>query len=217
MENLMESQFAFAPALWRPLAALTLASLVVMGSPGPSTISVTAVGASFGIRHSINYACGLIAGAIVVLLMVSAGVVALALSIPFGARVLNAIAAVYICFLAFRIATAPPLGSQPEQMSAPAFAGGFFLAIANPKAWLAIAAVFAGTTVITDDRGLDAVIKTALLSVMIVIIHVCWLLAGASLSRVLRDPLSSRLMNISLAATLMITTLLALMNHGDAR
>ena len=36
------------------LLSLILASLVVMGSPGPSTMSVTAVGAAFGFRRSLR-------------------------------------------------------------------------------------------------------------------------------------------------------------------
>ena len=43
----MTGQIASAPGNWRPLMALILASVVVMGSPGPSTISVTAAGAAF--------------------------------------------------------------------------------------------------------------------------------------------------------------------------
>ena len=48
----------------RSLLALILASVIIMGSPGPSTISATAVGAAFGFRRSLRYACGLIVGAI---------------------------------------------------------------------------------------------------------------------------------------------------------
>jgi threonine/homoserine/homoserine lactone efflux protein len=205
----MESEVAQMFSIWRPLMALILASVAIMGSPGPSTISATAMGAAFGIRRSLGYVCGLILGTVAVLLAVSIGVVALVFSIPHGARVLGFISVAYIFFLAFKIATAPPLEGRSGYMSAPAFVSGFLLAIANPKAYLAIAAVFAGTTILTEDHGLDAVVKTALLSVMIVIIHMCWLLAGASLSRILHDPVSSRLVNVSLAAALVIMTLVA--------
>ena len=205
----MESQIASLSEIGRPLAALMLTSLVIMGSPGPSTISATAVGASFGVRRSLNYACGLIVGTMAVLLTVSMGVVALITSIPHGARILSGISIVYILFLAFKIATAPPLEGDKKDMAAPAFTGGVVLAIANPKAYLAIAAVFAGTTMIAGDHRLDAIVKTALLSMVIVVIHVCWLLVGASLSRLLRDPVRSRLINVSLAAALVITTVVA--------
>ena len=207
----MENSVALMPEFWRPLLGLILASSVIMGSPGPSTISVTAVGAAFGVRRSLQYACGLIVGTIAVLLMVAAGVVALVLAIPYGARLIGAIAAVYILYLAYTIAMAPPLQERSTKTAAPSFAGGFLLAIANPKAYFAIAAVFAGTTVIAESHGLDAAVKLLLLSFMIVIIHLAWLVAGVSLARLLRDPMSSRLINISLAAALVISTFIALL------
>jgi threonine/homoserine/homoserine lactone efflux protein len=203
----MIGQVALMFGMWRPVMGLILASVVIMGSPGSSTISATAMGAAFGVRRSLKYVCGLITGTICVLLAVSAGVVALMLSIPHGARVLGGISAIYIAYMAFKTATAPPLESRGGHAPVPAFVGGFLLAIANPKAYLAIAAVFAGTTIVVDHPGLDAVVKITLLGVMIVIIHICWLLAGASLSRVLHDPVSSRLVNVSLAAILVTTTL----------
>ncbi|MBV8766698.1 MAG: LysE family translocator [Hyphomicrobiales bacterium] len=208
----MENGLAPNPELWRPLLALILASIVIMGSPGPSTISVTAVGAAFGVRRSLLYAAGLVTGTVAVLVMVAAGVVALVLAIPHGARLIGAIAAVYILYLAYKIATAPPLEARSARTAAPSFAGGFLLAIANPKAYLAIAAVFAGTTIFAQNHGLDAAVKLVLLSLMIVIIHLAWLFAGAALSRFLRDPATSRLINMSLAAALVITTFLALMS-----
>jgi threonine/homoserine/homoserine lactone efflux protein len=193
-----------------PILTLLLASLVIMGSPGPSTISATAVGAVYGFRRSIGYVCGLIAGTVVVLLAVAVGVVAILLSVPYGASALTVVSTAYIGYLALRIATAPPLARREDQAATPAFAGGFLLAVANPKAYLAIAAVFAGVSLFGDQRTLDAVVKITLLSMMIVIIHLCWLLVGASLSRFLQNPTISRIVNISLAGVLIVTTALAL-------
>jgi threonine/homoserine/homoserine lactone efflux protein len=169
-----------------------------------------AVGAAYGLRRSLMYACGLILGTTAVLLAVAVGVVTFLLSIPHGAAILLAVSSIYILYLSFKIATAPPLADHGVHVAAPAFGGGFLLAIANPKAYLAIAAVFAGTTIFAEDHTLDAVVKIALLSVMIVVIHLCWLLAGASLSRVLQDPTTSRIVNVSLAAALVVTTAIAL-------
>jgi threonine/homoserine/homoserine lactone efflux protein len=207
----MTSQILLQSGIWRPALTLILASTVVMGSPGPSTMSATAVGAAYGFRRSLAYAFGLILGTTAVLFAVAAGVVAFLSSIPHGAPVLFAISTLYILYLAFRIATTPPLAAKRDEVGRPAFAGGFLLAIANPKAYLAIAAVFAGTTLFRESRALDAAAKTALLSVMIVVIHMCWLLAGASLSRVLQDPVSSRLVNVALAVGLVLSTAIALL------
>jgi threonine/homoserine/homoserine lactone efflux protein len=200
----------YQPEILRSSLALIIGSIVVMGSPGPSTMSATAVAAAYGFSRSLAYASGLIFGTIVVLLAVAIGIVSILLSIPHGAPALIALSAVYILYLAFKIATAPPLAAEREQAAAPAFAGGFLLAVANPKAYLAIAAVFAGTTLISGSRVLDAAAKTALLSAMIVVIHLSWLAAGASLSRFLQNPTSSRIVNVALAAMLVATAALAL-------
>jgi threonine/homoserine/homoserine lactone efflux protein len=197
----MAGHAAAMSGIWRPLLALVLASLVVMGSPGPSTISVTAAGAAFGFRRSLPYASGLIVGTTVVLLAVALGVVALLFSVPHGAAVLMRLASAYLLYLAFRIATAPPLASLGADLRPPGFPGGFLLAIANPKAYLAIAAVFAGTT-LGGETPMNALVKIVCLAGMIVIIHVTWLLAGVALSRLLQAPLPSRVVNLALAATL---------------
>jgi threonine/homoserine/homoserine lactone efflux protein len=197
------------PSLWPSLAMLMLESLAVMGSPGPATMSVTAVGAAFGLSRSLPYLSGIILGTTAVLLAVAAGVVSVLLSQPRLAPVLLAVSAAYIAYLAFKIATAPPLSRQDGEARAPSFAGGFLLAVSNPKAYLAIAAVFAGTTLPLGSAMAEAILKSAVLTGMIVVIHLCWLLAGASLSRLLRHPTISRIVNLLFAAILIAATVAA--------
>ncbi len=193
------------------IGMLLLTSAALMGSPGPSTISLTAVGAAFGLRRSIRYALGLILGTCVVLLVVATGVFAVLASLPRLAPVLTAGSAAYIVYLAIRIARAPPLQRQDPAAAAPSLLAGVLLASANPKAYLAIAAVFAGSRLGGLSPTAEALAKTLLLATMIVAIHLGWLLAGATLSRVLRDPTASRVVNVVLAALLVATSMLALM------
>ncbi|HET8728490.1 MAG TPA: LysE family translocator, partial [Alphaproteobacteria bacterium] len=117
----------------------------------------------------------------------------------------------YILYLAFRIATAPPLSEADRQADAPAFTGGFLLAIANPKAYAAIAAVFAGTGLGLQSQISETLIKTAILTIMIVLIHVAWLGAGAFFARLLHRPLISRIVNFSFAAILLLSTIPAIL------
>ena len=174
-------------------------------------MAVLATSAAFGVRQSLGFVSGAIAGTVAVLLAVATGVVALLMSIPGLSSVLTFAAAAYILYLALKIATAPPLSKQIADGLAPSFAAGFLLAIANPKAWFAIAAVFTGSTLLESSRELDAVLKMAVLTVMIVIIHLCWLLGGASLAGFLGDPLRSRIANILFGLILVGTTAVALM------
>jgi threonine/homoserine/homoserine lactone efflux protein len=192
------------------LASLILASLVVMGSPGPSTMSVTAVGAAFGFRRSLSYASGLILGTTTVLAAVAAGVVAMLLSLPRLAPVLVIASAIYILYLAYKIATAPPLSKQDHAARVPSVAGGFLLGVANPKAYFAIAAVFAGSKLAVSSHIAEAGLKFTVLTVMIVVIHLAWLTAGVSLSRLLHNPVRSRIVNLMFAAVLVATTIVAI-------
>ncbi|TIS48744.1 LysE family translocator [Mesorhizobium sp.] len=192
---------------WQQVLALVLAATVVMGSPGPATISVTAVGAAFGLRPSLRYTCGVVLGTIAVLLVVAAGIVSVLTSMPGLASMLTIASAAYILYLAFRIATARPLTEGGNEAAHPTFLGGFILAVANPKAYVAIGAVFAGASSKVDELGLSS--KLLVLAAMIVAIHVLWLVAGSVFAGLLRNPSASRVINLVFAATLVLTTALA--------
>jgi len=207
----MSEQVLSLSGLWRPLTALILASAAVMGSPGPSTMSVTAVGAAFGLRRSLGYMSGLVLGTIAVLIAVATGLFALLLSVPRLAPPLLAASGAYILYLAVKIATAPPLSKGDRRTAAPSLAAGFLLAVANPKAYVAIAAVFASTDLPVGSPAAGAVLKTLVLASMIVAIHFAWLLAGSAFSRIFHDPRSSRIANIVFAATLVVATAFAIL------
>jgi threonine/homoserine/homoserine lactone efflux protein len=186
---------------WDALGTLIVTSLAIMGTPGPATISLTAAGSAYGVRRSLTYLAGIIAGTTVVLLAVATGITAALLAVPAVRPILIAAGAGYIVWLAYHIATAPPLAGQGEGSAAPGLAGGALLGVANPKAWVAIAAVFASAR-LASGAALDAAAKTAVLTAMIVVINSTWLAAGASLAPLLRDPRRARSINGALAAVL---------------
>ncbi|RUX18839.1 LysE family translocator [Mesorhizobium sp. M2A.F.Ca.ET.042.01.1.1] len=150
-------------ASWQQVLALVVAATVVMGSPGPATISVTAVGAAFGLRPSLGYTAGVVLGTIAVLLAVAAGIFGLLTSVPGVAPVLAILSAAYILYLASKIATAPPFAERGSTATKPDFLGGFTLAVANPKAYVAIGAVFAGAASQADALERDEVISGRIL------------------------------------------------------
>jgi threonine/homoserine/homoserine lactone efflux protein len=183
---------------WNAAGSLILTSLAIMGTPGPATISLTAAGSAYGMRRSLGYLAGIVAGTAAVLLAVATGITAALLALPAVRPVVIAAGAVYILWLAYHIATAPPLSERRETPAAPGLAGGALLGVANPKAWVAIAAVFASAR-LADGTAADAAAKVAVLTVMIVVINTAWLAAGSSLAPLLRDPVRARLVNRCLA------------------
>ena len=195
---------------WGAAVSLLISSLAIMGSPGPATISLTAAGSAFGIRRSLGYLGGIILGTIVVLVAVATGITAALLAVPALRAALIGVSIVYILWLAYHVATAPPL-SGARAGEAPTLVGGLVLGVADPKAWVAIAAVFASAR-LAGSTALDAAVKVALLSGMIVVINATWLVAGASLAPLLRDPRAARVVNIGLAGALVGASALALVH-----
>jgi threonine/homoserine/homoserine lactone efflux protein len=188
-------------ATYRAAGSLIVTSLAIMGTPGPATISLTAAGSAYGVRRSLGYLTGIIAGTTIVLVAVATGITAALLALPAVRPVLIGAGAAYIIWLAYHIATAEPFSGQPADSDAPGLVGGTLLGVANPKAWVAIAAVFASAR-LTDDAAVDAAGKLAVLTIMIVLINTMWLAAGASMSPLLRDPRRARSINRALAAVL---------------
>ena len=190
------------------MVPLVLTSLAIMGSPGPATISLTAAGAAFGVRRSVGYLLGIIAGTVVVLVAVATGVTAVLLSFPVVRPVLIGASAAYILWLAYHLATASPQ-TQTKDTHAPSLVGGALLGVANPKAWVAIAAVFASAR-LAQTATVDAAAKAGVLAAMIVLINTVWLVAGASFAPVLREPRRARIVNVVLAVTLIAATAVAI-------
>jgi threonine/homoserine/homoserine lactone efflux protein len=188
---------------------LLLASLLIMGSPGPATISLTAAGSAYGLRRSLGYLAGIVVGTALVLVAVATGITAALLAVPAMRPVLIGISAAYILWLAYKVATAPALAAGAAAGS-PSFGGGALLGVANPKAWVAIAAVFASAR-LAGAAATDAAEKVVLLSGMIVVINAAWLLVGASLAPALRDPRRARVVNVVLATALVGAAVLAVL------
>jgi threonine/homoserine/homoserine lactone efflux protein len=196
---------------WGAVAPLVLAAAAIMGSPGPATISLVVVVAAYGVRRSLPYVCGLLVGSGLVLVAVATGVTATLLAVPALRSLLIAGSGAYILWLAYHIATAPPLSAQRAAAEAPSLAGGTVLGVANPKGWVAMAAVFASAR-LADTAATDAAAKTAVLAVMIVLIMTVWLIAGVSLAPILRDPQRARIVNAALAAALVGATAAAVLH-----
>jgi threonine/homoserine/homoserine lactone efflux protein len=203
----MPEALPVAAIRWGSIPPLLLISLAVMGSPGPATISLFAAGSVFGVRHSLKYLIGIIVGTTVVLVAVATGITAALVALPAIGSVLLGISAAYILWLAYHIATAPLLSEQTAAADARSFAGGALLGVANPKGWVAIAAVFTSAH-LTDAATTDAAAKIAVLTVMIIAILSTWLLAGTSLAPLLRDRRRGRVINATLAVALLGATAL---------
>ena len=191
------------------LPGFLLAAVALAGSPGPATLSLTATGAAFGARRGLLYLAGIVIGMVAVMAVVASGMVGLVLAVPVAVPVVATAAAAYFLYLAWCIATAPPIDHQMASRRPPGFATGFLLSLVNPKGYAAMAALYSGFVLEQARVALDIALKMALLLAIMVVVNVAWLTAGASLSKLFRRPRTNRAINVAFAVLLVLSVLLA--------
>lgn len=202
----MQSTVSALPAVG-PYVSLVAAALIVMGSPGPVTVGVTATITAFGLRRSVPYLLGSITGTVAALGVVAVGLASVLLTLPRLGPALLGLSIAYLVWLAWRIATAPPPTiDEGRTRTPPSWPHGLVLGVANPKAYAALGAVFTSQHLGLPTAVLESVVKSLVLAGLVVVVHLGWAAVGASMAAVLRRPKLARLVNLVLAATLLAST-----------
>ncbi len=193
------------------LLGFILAGLALAGSPGPATLSLAATGAAFGARRGLGYMTGINLGMLGVMAITASGVVGLLLALPGATPVVIGLSSAYFLYLAWRIATAPPLADAGAARRQPTVLAGIGLSLVNPKGYAAMAALFSGFLLIRDRLELDVTAKIAVLAVIIAAVNIAWLLMGAALTRYFKEPRSNRIINVTFAVLLIASVGVALL------
>lgn len=116
-------------------AALFVFSLVAAGTPGPSNILLTATGAAVGVRRGLPCLFGVSTGMGAMMFLMAHGVAGALLAQQAALVAAKAAGAVFLLWLAWRIALASP--EAPAAAPRPVgFLGAAALQWVNPKAWL---------------------------------------------------------------------------------
>lgn len=191
------------------LPGFLIAAIALAGSPGPATLSLAAAGAAFGARRGLAYLMGIVLGMVAVMAIVASGMVGLLLAVPGVAPVVAVLAALYFLWLAWRIATAPPLSEEGARGAPPTLMAGILLSLVNPKGYVAMAALYSGFTLLPDRLAADVALKLALLTLVIALVNIGWLMAGAALTRFFSDPSTNRIINVAFAMSLVGSVALA--------
>jgi len=190
------------------LIGFVAAALALAGSPGPATLGLAATGAAFGAWRGLAYLTGIVCGMVLVIVVTAAGIEGVIAMVPGLAPALLAFAAAYIIWLAWRIATAPPMGAPDPGRRPPGFLGGVLLSLVNPKGYAAMAALFSGFVVVEGRADLDLVLKFPVLVAIMLAVDMAWLVGGASFARLFRDPAASRVINLVFALLLVASVAL---------
>lgn len=185
------------------ILAFGLFALAMSATPGPNNVMVTASGANFGFRRTIPHMVGVAAGFPVLLFAVGYGVDQVFVLYPASRTALQVAGALYLVYLAWRIASADPTGDAARRPTKPmSLLQAAAFQWLNPKAWL-IAVSALGTY--APEGG---ALPVTLLVMSLLFAAAClpsvalWTLIGMGVGRLLTEPRALRWFNGSMAALL---------------
>jgi threonine/homoserine/homoserine lactone efflux protein len=187
--------------------ALALVSFAFVTSitPGPNNIMLTASGVNFGFRRTIPHMLGIAAGFMALLAAIGLGLGAVFALVPELKTVLKVVGAVYMLWLAWKIANAGPPGDSAAKSSGPLT---FWQAAAfqwvNPKA-LVMAFGAMAVYVRPGHFILDVAAVTLIFGLVNLPCVSTWAGFGHGLRRFLEDPAKVRFFNMAMALLLVLS------------
>ena len=166
-----------------------------------------ASGVNYGFRRTMPHMLGVTVGFAVMLVVVGLGLAEFFLRAPGFYRVLRWVGAIYLVYLALRIATAGPastdVGSSDNSRPFGFMAAALFQWV-NPKAW--VVAVTAFSTYVPPGASSTWILGFGMLFAMVNIPCIStWVLFGTLLKRWLREPRTARIFNVIMAILLLVS------------
>ncbi len=187
-----------------------LACFFLLITPGPGVLSVAGVGSGFGFKAGFSYLWGLCAGNFAVGMAVATGLAAVLFSIPYLRLILLIASIAYLTYLAAKIAFSGNRIALIAPEKAPGFWNGFTLQFINPKAYAVNTALFTGFAFLPANYVLEVAVKIGLLNAFWIPIHFLWLGVGVYLKRLNLPDAVQRLINVTMAVTMLAVVGLAL-------
>lgn len=201
------------------LLALANFAFVTSITPGPNNFMVMASGAAFGwwgtLRHMLGIALGfsLMMGAVVL------GFGAVLERFPHVLVTLRVGGAIWLMWLAWQLAGAAlkpasvPSSSEPEPEAArplTLFEAAMFQWV-NPKAWTMAVAASAAYSGVSADLVTRALVMIVTFAVAAMLCNSAWVLAGKALQRLMTGGDSARIVNLVMAALVVVSAVLIVM------
>ncbi|MCE9687764.1 LysE family translocator [Shewanella sp. AS16] len=192
---------------------LATATALLLGSPGPAPLALAATSAAFGVKPSLGFLGGILCGLAVAIVGATAGMATVLANWPELKLALQLTGALYIAYVAYKIAMAPALShgkATSDTAPRPTFVDGFILNILNPKAYAAFLALFS-QFLLPGDGALGSYLSTGMVCFLVaVLVDSLWLLLGGLLRRLFERPLWARCIRFGFAASMLLAVGLSL-------
>ena len=178
-------------------------------TPGPGVLSTAGVGSAFGANAGYRYVFGLFLGTNLVALAVVTGLAGLVLAQPGLRTILMYASAMYLCYLAAKIAFAGSSIAFIESVKPPGIIDAILLQAINPKAYVVNTALFTGFKFANTSLLNETLWKFFLINLIWIPIHILWLGAGIGLKQLNLPSKVQRTINILMALSLLVVVFLA--------
>ena len=186
-------------------AAIILFAVITCVTPGPNNAMIMTSGLNYGIRRSLPHYAGICLGFPVMVIAVGLGLAGLFQNYPMLHVILKVTGAGYLCYLAYRIATAPVGGNNRKTGKPFTFVQAAAFQWVNPKAWVLAIGALAAYTVIGEGYLLQVLTIGLIFLVFGAPCIMLWLWFGAQLQRFLHNPQYVKLFNITMAVLLVLS------------
>ena len=175
-----------------------------VGTPGPANMAMLATGARYGFVAALPFMLGVLFGKQLIIWPIGFGLMGLAQSVPWLFATLKYASAAYICWLAWKIATAAAPGGATTDAKPLTFWHAAAFQWVNPKAWtMALTAV----SVYSPEHTPAAILMTAAIFGAINLPSCSgWIFLGQQAARFLSGPRRLRAFNGAMAV-LLVTSL----------
>jgi len=191
------------------LTALAAFAFVTSITPGPNNMMLLASGANFGFTRTIPHMLGIGIGFTIMVMLVGAGLMQLFDAWPASYLILKIFSAVYMLWLAWKIAHSASPEGQTAGAQPMTFLQAALFQWVNPKAWtMALTAI----TLYAPGRELLAVLWVALIFGAINLPCVSsWAVLGQKLRLLLKNPTRLIAFNWTMAALLVASLIPSLL------
>ncbi len=194
------------------VASFAIFAASQVGTPGPANMALMSTGARYGFREALPFVAGVILGKQLVIWPVGYGLMQLADKGPWIFETLKWVSALYIIWLAWRVANMRL--NMTGQTKPPGFMAGLVVHPLNPKAWAMIIAGFTAFTAPGTPIFQATVTIAAILLASQVVLHPLWTYGGDRIARVVAGTSAEKYLMWTLA-TLTVASVLFVLFGGE--
>lgn len=181
---------------------------VMSATPGPNNVMLATTGASFGYRGALPVILGIQAGVFVQTMLMCVGLGSVFVAYPMAQQVLRIAGALYLMFLAWKLAGASVAGTgAPKPVS---FTQAALFQALNPKSWVKAVTMASVFLPAQGNMLANALLVSAIGTVVGTPCSVTWALFGASIRGMLKAPRSRRIFNLAMGTILFILAVMFL-------